>query len=232
MDPSPEIKFNYDISELCANNKMLIDKTGELLYPLFNLINDIHNRKLYNIQQIFSQGTQHEILINSTKMQIDYQIYNNINPYNTMLEYNKYVRNYGIYKASANYHIAQINFNSSIELLNTNQHILNQIDSLYKLIDSINKNIDSSFDVSLSFAKRIEWKAYVKPFKDQYNFVKNQKEFGLKQIEVIQNDIQKYYQDIIKCNNDYTKMVYPPTFISLTVIPPPLPTEPMPLTEV
>ena len=226
MESTPEIKFNFNVYEICQNNKILMDKTGTILVPLFRLINDLNNRKLSNIQQIFNQGSQFDYLINNTKMIIDYEICNNINPNQSIILHNKYIYDYTIYKAGGNYNIAQINYYYSIQLLCTYQNILNIIDPLYNLVEKVWKDINLSYDISLSFTQRIEWKTYMQPLKDQYDFLKEQKNFTVNKIQNLQFIIQDLKLKLPIFYDYYYKLVTPPTYIHFT---PPLPTEPMPV---
>jgi hypothetical protein len=231
MGSNPEIKFNFNVHEICENNKILMDKTGTVLIPLFRLIDDIACRKSYNIQQIFYQGSYFDYSINNTKMKINYEIYNNIDPNQSIILYNKYIYDYTIYKAGANYNIAQINYYYSNQILNTYQNILNIINPLYNLVEKVNQDINKSYDVSLSFAKRIEWKTYMQPLKDQYDFLNEQKDFTIKQIQNLQIEIQDLGLKLPIFYNYYNKLVNTPTFIPLSVLPPPLQIEPMPISS-
>ena len=226
METTPEIKFNFNVYEICENNKKLMDKTGTLIIPLFRLIDDINNSKFYNIQQIFIQGSQFDYLINNTKMKINYEICNNIDPNQSIILHNKYINDYTIYKTGGNYNIAQINYYTSNQLLSTYQNILTIIDPLYNLVEKVWKDINLSYDLSLSFTQRIEWKTYMQPLKDQYDFLKEQKNNTINQIQNLQFNIQDLKLKLPIFYDYYNKLVNTPTFIHFT---PPLPTEPMPV---
>jgi hypothetical protein len=228
MESPPEIKFNFDVHEICKQNKLLIDNTGNIVMPLFRLLDDITNRSTYNIQQIYNQGNYFERLINDTKFRIDYEIYNNINPTQSIILHNKYVFDYNIFKAGANCNIANIKHYDSNELLNINQKILNIINPLHELIEKINNDIEKSYDVSLSYEKRIEWKTYMQPLKDQYKFINDQRNYTIDHINTLQNEIQNLLKYIPIFQENYKRTIYPPVFIPISILPPPLPREPMP----
>jgi hypothetical protein len=49
MESNPEIKFNFNINEICQNNKILIDKTSQMVIPIFKFIDDTTYIKSYNM---------------------------------------------------------------------------------------------------------------------------------------------------------------------------------------
>lgn len=228
MDSNPEIKFNFNIHEICKTNKLLIDNTGNLVIPLFRYIDDLNNRKLYNIQQIYNHGFYFEHLINNIKMKIDYEINNNIDPNTSIILHNKYMHDYSIFKAGANYNIAQIRLYTANELIGINQKIFNIINPLNKLIEKIYNDINKTFDISFTFAKMIEWKIYMQPLKDQYYFLNEQKNYTIEHIKNQKFEIQDLQIKIPIFYNYYNKLTNLPTFIPFSVMPPPLPTEPIP----
>ena len=213
MESPPEIKFNFNVYEICQNNKILIGKTSTLLIPLFRLIDDLTYRKSYNIKQILNQSSYFDYQINNTKMKIDYEIYNNIDPNQSIILHNKYIYDYSIFKAGANYNIAQINFYTSNQLLNSHQNILNIIVPLYNLVEKVWKDINLSYDLSLSFTKRIEWKTYMQPLKDQYDFLNEQKNYNFNQIQNLQSEIQDLKLKLPIFYDYYNKLVTPIVFI-------------------
>lgn len=228
MESNPEIKFNFNIHEICQNNQTLIHKTGDILIPIFRFIDYTNYKKFNYSQQIVNQGSQFDYLINNTKIKIDYEICNNINPNPSILLHQKYINDYSIFKASGSYNIAQINYYYLNQLLCAYIHILTIIDPLYNLIEKVNIDIDKSYDVSLSFAKRLEWKTYMQPLKDQYNFLIEQKNYTITQIQNLQNEIQDLGLKLPIFYDYYNKLTNPPTFIPISVLPPPLPIESMP----
>jgi hypothetical protein len=226
MESTPEIKFNFDIYKICENNKILIDQTGNMVVPIFRLINDLSYKKSYDIQQIYNYGYQFDYLINNTKMKIDYEIYNNINPIQSILVHNKYIYDYSIFKAGSNYNIAQINCYYLNQIINAHQKVLDLINPLYSLVEKINTEINLSYDVSLSYEKRMEWKTYIQPLKDQYNFLNEQKNYSMNQIQNLEAENTDLKIKIPIFLDHYNRLVRPPIFI-------PIPTqtsEPVPVT--
>jgi len=230
MESPPEIKFNFNVYEISMNNQMLIDNTGNLVISLAKLKDAIKNRSAYNIQQIYNQGLYFEQLIFNTKMKIDYEIYNNINPNQSIILHNKYINDYNIFKAGSNCNIANIKYHDLDELIKIDQRIYDIINPLYELVKKFNKEIDSSYDVSLSYEKRTEWKTYMQPLKDQYNFLNDQRNYTINQINNLQNEIQNLLKFIPIFQENYNRSIYPPCFRLISTLPPPLPKEPM-LTE-
>ena len=216
MESTPEIKFNFDIYKICENNKILIDRTGSILIPIFKLIDDLLYRKSFDIQQIFNFGSQFDYLINNTKMKIDFEINNNINPMPSILIHNKYISDYSIYKAGSNYNIAQISYYYSNQILNAYQKVITLIDPIYKIVEKINTDINLSYDVSLSYEKRMEWKTYMQPLKDQYNFLNEQKNYTMNQIQNFESEISDLKIKMPIFLDHYNRLLHPPVFIPIT----------------
>jgi hypothetical protein len=226
MESTPEIKFNFDVYKICENNKILIDRTGSILIPMFRLIDDLSYKKSYDIQQIFNYGSQFDYLINNTKMKIDFEINNNINPIQSIVIHNKYIYDYSIYKAGSNYNIAQFSYYYSNQILNAYQNILRLIDPIYKVVEKMNTKINLSYDISLSYEKRMEWKTYMQPIKDQYNFLNEQKNYTMNQIQNIEVEISDLKIKMPIFLDNYNRLVRPPIFIPI-----PPPSEPKPVTQ-
>jgi hypothetical protein len=190
-----------------------------MVVPIFRLINDLTYKKSYDIQQIYNYGYQFDYLINNTKMKIDYEIYNNINPNPSIIIHNKYIYDYSIFKAGSNYNIAQINCYYSNHIINACQKILKLIDPLYLLyllVEKMNTDINLSYDISLSYEKRLEWKTYMQPLKDQYNFLNEQKNYTINQIQNLEAEILDMKTKIPIFLDHYNRLVQPNACIPFT----------------
>jgi hypothetical protein len=69
----------------------------------------------------------------------------------------------------------------------------------------------------------------MQPLKDQYNFLNEQKNYTITQIQNLQIQIKDLQIKIPIFYDYYNRLLAPPTFKPFSIMPPPLPTEPMPI---